>query len=618
VTSADNRFAWLLVAVGIAIYANSLPNPFVFDDIPAIVDNYHIRQLWPLSESLTAPPQVTVAGRPLVSFSLALNHALGADVPRDLAGRAPGFAFAVALLWLVHPLNSEVVNYVVQRTESIMALCYLLTFYCAIRAAAPGARRGAWSAAAVLACALGMFSKESMVSAPLALLLYDVAFGHGTPRERLAQRRGLYLGLAGCWLLLGAILWSGPRSETVGFAVGITAFDYLLNQGVIVFDYLKSAAVPYPLVFDYGDARPIALAEALPGVLFVGATGIAALVAYLRRPPAGFAGLWIFVTLAPTSSLVPIASEVGAERRMYLPLAGVLVIVVASLVRLLDRSGWEGRRRARAAIGLLLVGATLLGAVTVRRNLDYRTHERIWRTAVAARPLNPRAHVNLGHALHVAGRDAEAVASYERALEIDPGYAQAHFNLGVLLAEQGDRDGAVARYRRALELNPDLTEVHHNLAAELGNRGELPEAIVHFREAVRLSPESVASRLHLARALRLTDRSGEALEQLEAALRFDARHVETLGELAWLLATDRDPALRDGGRAVELARRAIDLGEGGALAYDTLAAALAEQGRFDEAETAAGEARSRATRPGLVQQIELRLEGYRAGRPHRE
>ncbi len=205
--------AVVLVVAGALAYATSFSNPFLYDDQTAIVKNAQIRTLSPLSVPLTPPRDTPEAGRPLVNLSLAANYAYGGlDVTSYhvtnlalhllvalvlfgvvrrtlLAGgsnrlhqgyggqedpqlrmHADALALGCALVWVLHPLNTEVVNYLVQRTESLMALCYLTTLYCAIRAKAHP-DRWPWRAAAIAACAAGMASKESMVTAPLMVLV---------------------------------------------------------------------------------------------------------------------------------------------------------------------------------------------------------------------------------------------------------------------------------------------------------------------------------------------------------------------------------------------------------------------------------------------------------------
>src|SRR6266403_1569474 len=196
----------LIVAAVLLAYGNSFSGPFIYDDLTSIPENLHIRHLWPLWDTLQAP-HTTAEGRPLVCLTLALNYALGGlevwgyhavnlathvfaaivlfgivrrtlDGPR-LGGRfgpyASGLAAAVALCWAVHPLQTESVTYIIQRTESMMGLFLLLSLYCVIRGH-DSPRRSEWYATAVVCCALGMGSKETMGIAPIIVLLYDRIF----------------------------------------------------------------------------------------------------------------------------------------------------------------------------------------------------------------------------------------------------------------------------------------------------------------------------------------------------------------------------------------------------------------------------------------------------------
>ena len=241
----------------------------------------------------------------------------------ELGHDADYVALAAAVLWVVHPLNSESVSYLTERTESMMGLFYL-TDACTRRFARPRSKRHRpgrrWIALAVAASALGMASKESMVTAPVMVLIFDRVFLYKTWREAWAERRALYAGLAASWVVLGLILWSAPRSS-VGFESGATPWNYFLNQVQLIAQYLWLAVWPQALVLDYGLPRALTVADViLPGVVVV-ALGLLTLVALWRWPMLGFLGAWVFITLSPTSSFVPIATEVGAERRMYLPMA---------------------------------------------------------------------------------------------------------------------------------------------------------------------------------------------------------------------------------------------------------------------------------------------------------
>ena len=238
----------------------------------------------------------------LVLFGIVRRTLLKRALREQFGNMADRLAAACALIWLVHPLQTEPVNYVTQRTESIMGLFYLLTLYTAIRGLY-SERDAWWHTASVLSCSLGMASKEVMVTAPLIVVLYDAAFRSGSFREIFDRRWPLYAGLAATWGILAAVTWSGPRSRTVGFSANASALDYAMNQCVMLTRYLYLAVWPSSLVFDYGTPQPAAIMHVPPYAVIVAALMAAAAIALVHRRPIGFLGAWFFLLLAPTSSV---------------------------------------------------------------------------------------------------------------------------------------------------------------------------------------------------------------------------------------------------------------------------------------------------------------------------
>ena len=441
--------AWpvfLLAAIGCALYAGTLTAGFIYDDAAAIVDNASIRRPGDLAGVLRPPRNTPMAGRPVVNLTLAVNHAAGGldargyhafniavhlccslllygIVLRTLTGReGRAMAFAAALLWMLHPLQSECVAYVTQRTGSVMALFFLLTLYCAIRG---------WSAAAIVACALGMASKESMVTAPLMVVLYDWAYRDEPWRDVLRRRRGLYAGLGATWLVLLALMAGGPRSATVGFGLGVSAWQYGLNQCVAVVGYLRRAVWPGPVILDYGFPRPLTVLDAAPSAVILLALLAGTAWLLLRRPRLGYPAAWFFAILGPTSSIVPIATEVAADRRVYLALAGPVVLAVVAgfaMTRL------PGRARTRARFAMVTAAALALGVATWHRTETYRDPVELWERSVRAVPGNHRALTNLATALAARGDVEQAAVRLRQALEIEPASSVAAANLEALLA----------------------------------------------------------------------------------------------------------------------------------------------------------------------------------------
>ena len=551
-----------IVVLGVAAYANSLEGPYLFDDEASVVNNRSIRCLWPPWQAAWGTPESPMAGRPLVNFSLAYNHALGGLDPRGYRAfnlavhvlcaivffaivdrtlqsarlaqrfgrRGVGIASACAILWLLHPMHTECVNYITQRTETMMALCYLLTMYCALRAD-DRSTRWRWSIAAVGACAAGMACKEVMVSAPVMVLLYDWTYRSTNFRQTLVCRWPLYAGLAATWAVLAALMLTGPRSTSVGFHLGVSAFQYALNQCVILVDYLRLVFWPNPVILDYGYPLELTFAEVAPYAAALAILVTASFAAMVRRPAVGFPAVWFFVVIAPTSSFVPIVTEVGAERRIYLPSTGLIALIAVCACWLLTRANKVLTRRGAGVGGKSgtlprRVGATfavVLGAVmllaTAHRNVAYQNPLGLWQTSIEAMPQNPRAHLSVGSAEAEAGRLDEALEHYRRALLIKPDFAMAHFDLGNLYLDRGHLDDAIRSYESAAQYDPGMAAAWNQMGIVLATQGNHEEAITKYDEALRIDPMNPEAHFNLAHAMRLTGRLDEAIKHYEITIR---------------------------------------------------------------------------------------------------
>ncbi len=516
-----------IATAAIAAYSNSISVPFVFDDPFAIASNPTIRHLWPPWAPLFPPhgQGLTVEGRPLLNLSLALDYAVSGTrvwsyhatnlLIHILAGLTlfgiarrtltrwkdtfpdPWFAAVIALIWTLHPLQTESVTYIVQRAESQMGLFYLLTLYFFIRYSesegslqVSGLRFQVFAVAACFCCAA---TKEVAATAPIAVLLYDRTFISGTFADGWRRHRRLYLGLGSTWILLGIlVLGSGNRGGTAGFGIGVAPWAYALTQCDAITRYLRLALWPRPLIFDYGAAWVKHPADVLPQGLIVAALVLAGCIAFFRRGagPFGFAVAWFLLILAPTS-LIPGDRQTIAEHRMYLPLASVVAAILCGAWILAGK--W---RRARAiAFGCGAAGLALgcLGA-TLDRNRDYSSAVELYADTVAKRPDNVLARYNLGMALAAAGRPGEATAQFEATLRLVPEFPQAEYNLGKALAAGGRMDDALPHFAAAIRINPNYAEAHHELGCALLQAGRRAEARWHFNAAWLIRPDDEDSR----------------------------------------------------------------------------------------------------------------------------
>jgi tetratricopeptide (TPR) repeat protein len=491
--------------------------------------------------------------------------------------------FVIALLWTLHPLQTESVTYIIQRAESLMGMFYLLTLYGFIRGVeAEEAGGKVWFLLSIFCCLCGMATKEVMVSAPVIVLLYDRTFVSGSFRAAWRQRSRFYLALAATWILLGGlVLGTGGRGGTAGFGTGVSWWAYAFTQFRAVAHYLRLSFWPHPLVADYGRMLGGSPPEMAFDLVIVGVLVGVTLLALWRRPPLGFLGAWFFLILAPSSSVVPVTTEIIAEHRMYLSLAAVLVAGVLFLDALLER------------IPFLIVGALAalgLGAMTARRNAVYHSNLALWADTVAKMPDDAFAQNNLGKALFAAGRAPEAATHYAKALQLDPADAEAHYNLANILADSGRIPEGIAEYEQALRLQPNLYEAHNNLGLALTKAGRPLDAIAEFEATLRAQPDSFQAHCNLADALAQVGRMAESVDQYALALRINPNVAAAHENLGMALAQlDRVPeALREFEIAVQLEPNDPDL-------HYNLGVTLGHAGRPDEA-AAQFEAVSRLTK----------------------
>jgi tetratricopeptide (TPR) repeat protein len=373
-----------------------------------------------------------------------------------------------------------------------------------------------------------MASKEVMVSAPVLALLYDRAFVSGSFREAWRRHRWLLLGLAVGWLLLAVTLAStgGNRDGSVGFGTGVSFLSYWLTQPRALAYCLKLALWPAPLVFEYGTEWITRADQVVPFAAVVLPLVALAVVALWRWPRAGFLGAWFFALLAPTS-LMPGINQMIVEHRLYLPLAAVVALAVVGAYACL------GRRSVLAWV----VVAFVFGALTARRNLDYRDELTLWGDTVTKRPHNALAHRILADFLwqDASGvrhdRVPAALAHYQESLRLAPFSPVTHENYGALLLLLGETVGGIQHTREALRLMPDRYLAHYNLGLAHVQLGRLPDALREFEAAVRLHPAFVNARKNLGNALAESGRPAAAIPHYEAALQLNSRDAEALYNL---------------------------------------------------------------------------------------
>jgi protein O-mannosyl-transferase len=351
---------------------------------------------------------------------------------------------------------------------------------------------------------------------------------------------------------------------------GVPWWAYLLTQFDAVVHYLRLSLWPHPLVGDYG--RILAGNPWEVAACGLGVAGLAGFswILLRRKSPLGFMGAWFLVILAPSSSFVPVSTEIMAEHRMYLPLAAVLTLAVLAADAVLPR------RLFLASVGLVALG---YGFLTFRRIGVYESSLTFWSDVARKVPANAGAWNNLGILQAEKGNQSGAIELYQRALALSPQYAYAHYNLGKSLMETGRSGLAVAQFEDALRYRPEDPSIHFNLGNALAREGRGPEAAAQFEETLRIDPGRADSWFNLGDA---RVRSGDLPRAADAY----ARAVQLRPDFADA-RVNYGSVLAQMGRFAEAAREfgeALRLEPAAADVHNNLGGAMAAAGRLPEAQ----------------------------------
>ena len=598
----DGNLSWMrsvsalmIMLAGALAYSNTANVPFVFDDTVRIIYNANIRTLWPTVA-------MSQSNRPIVNYTFAINHAIHGDavwgyhavnfaihlaagltlfgiVVRSLKRSGNSFsqsseylALAIALIWVVHPLQTQAVTYINQRYESLMGLFYLWTLYFLIRSI-DSKHASVWQVASVAMCALGMGSKEAMVSAPIIALWYDRAFIETSWSSLFAKRKLYYFGLASTWAVLAWAMLHYTDEYTQGGMVvvaNVTPWTYLLSQSEVIVHYLRLAYWPQGQCF-FGK-WPVAhsIQEVFPQAMCIVAILVGTLWSMFRIPQLSFLGGWFFFILAPTSSFIPIRDLIF-EHRMYLPLAAVVIVSVLGTFALACRCGRTLAVAKQCHAFLIFVAVVSLTMTTYARNQVYRSEISLWQDTVLKAPHFSSAWHNLGLSLINARRSSEALPFLLQACKLEPNDAHTNSSLGGVLVELGEYELAKPHLAFAVQGNPKDHAALRNSGIRLLDTGNAAESIAYFQRAIQLTPTDPELKMSQVAALILERRYDAAIEECQAVLKlhpnYAKAHLNLLISYSQLGKIDL---------AIEHGMAAIDAEPNNAATHSTLGMLLAQ------------------------------------------
>src|SRR5256886_4464817 len=567
--------------------------------------------------------------------------------------RVPG-AWLAGAIFALHPVQVESVAWITERKNVLMGLFFLLTIRAWVEFVDEQTKHRWLSyVLALVVYALALFSKTTACTLPAALLLIWWLRGRRINQHRLVQLVPFVVLALGMGLL--TVWWERYHQGTRGPLFAISPLERLLIASRAICFYLGKLFWPSNLTFIYPrwHITPSNLLDYAP---LIGIAGLCAAIYLTRRHLSrGVATALLFfgATLGPVLGFIMLYTfryTFVADHYQYLACIGPISVVCARATTL-ARSDSQARP---LVFGLLACTIAVLTVLTWRQSAMYADIESLWRTTIARNPDCWMAHNNLGTVLLQKGQVDNAIAQYQRTLQMAPEAADADYNLGNAFLQKGEVDAALTHYQRAvsvipkdpdiqvglgnalwqkgkaeeaidhyrqaLELRPYYFAAHYNLSTVRLQKGEIDDAIMHGQVALTIRPDVAAVHTNLAVALLAKGEIADGIRQFDITLEIAPRSVSPLNNLAWIFATYPDPAFRDGAKALELAEAANEFsGHNNPVILRTLAAADANAGQFSRAIEVGQLALALTDRQSpLANALQREIAGYEASEPHRE
>ncbi len=558
----------ILAIISSAVFLNTLHNAFVWDDTYLITDNRHIKSLSSIPLFFTPhywnklhPYQASGQYRPLRTATFAMDYALWQFKPagyhltnmvlhavntilvyffvfflpfgynREDAHSETSWMssfslpFLTALLFAVHPIHTESVTYIKNRSDLLAFFFFLLTLFLFIREhfETRTKPRIFVYVCSIVCFILAVISKEVALTIPFILILYSICFFPKTElRNIIIKTTPFFILIILFFVFRHTALETFP---TKGDGESITLFQNCLIIFKTIGYYLQLLVLPINLNAERALLIPETFFDpaVLSSIVIIAFIVILAVRFFNKSPVLFFAIFWILMTLVPASNLIYLESRPIAEQRLYVPSFGFCLLLAMIIIRLFSFDLKPVNKKVPAVISILLTVFLLVfySAATIKRNQDWKDPFTFYSKTVKASPESFRAHLNLGVALAEQGRLDEAVSHYLTALKINPEYAMAYYKIGNAMMIRERLEDAVKHYAKSLQLNPNDAHAHNNMGIALLKQGHVDKAIHHCSRAVELQHDYIFAHNNLGYALAKKGRYKEAAEHFTTALKYE-------------------------------------------------------------------------------------------------
>jgi tetratricopeptide (TPR) repeat protein len=569
----------------------------------------------------------------------------------------------VAALFALHPLHVESVAWVAERKDVLSTFFWMLTL---------------WSYVRYVECSnfyryllvflffsFGLMAKPMLVTLPFVLFLVDYwplrrfQLGISGDRNNSQQKRfnfGLIREKIPLFFLSAAssiVTYIVQKSGGAVNSLDAIPFKSRIANAVLSYvGYIGKMVLPHNLAVFYPYPKSIPLWKVSGAGLLLVIVSVVVFRMKRTKPYLVVGWLWYIGTLVPVIGLVQVGLQAMADRYTYVSLIGLFIIIAWGIPDIVSK--WRYKRIGLAATIAITLSILIM---TTRSQVRYwSSSTNLFEHALDVTVGNSVAHVNLGEALAEQGKTDEAVRHYfdalrikpdlviphlnlgvalrgqsklieamdhfSKALQIKPDCAEAYYELGVTLEKQGHFDAAVRHYSKALRIKPEVAKVHKNLGILLARQQKDKEAIFHLYEVIRIGPDTADVYCNLGIIYANQRNIEKAILHYKKALYLNPNMAQALHNLSWILASCEDERFRNGEVAVNLSEKLCILTSyQQPLALDALAAAYAENEKFDKAVVTAQKALKLALQMGpkeLALGLKKRLKLYQTGQPYRQ
>jgi tetratricopeptide (TPR) repeat protein len=575
----------IICCLSIVIYSNTFDASFHFDDELSIVSNLSIRNLTNLGKVWNFWPMrfityITIAlnyqihkfnvfGYHLVNLLIHTAQAamvfwfviLTFSTPKikheKIAVHANLIAFFASAVYLTHPIQTQSVTYIIQRTTSLASLFYLACLNLYIKSRLLQHEKeslAVWKFyyfGSIILAVMAMFTKEMTITLPLMLLLFEYYFLKTKDNINWKQLAPFLITLLIIPLVM--LLSKSVNFQEMRLASepppDISRWHYFLTQGRVLVTYLRLTLLPINqnLDYDYPKAQALLELPTLASILFLCAILLMALRIFSKQRLLSFTIFWFFLTLAPESSIIPI-KDVIFEHRLYLPMVGFSLMLVVVLYYFFARFG------LRLFVVALTVIISCYCVLTYNRNFVWKDEFSLWADAIAKSPRKARCYSERGNAYKNRGNLNEAISDYSKAMEIDPNYAAAYNNRGAAYLKKGNAEQALFDCNKAIQLNPKVSFYYYNRANVYKSKGYFQQAVSDYSKAIAINPDFALAYHNRGSVYQERGSLNEAVSDYSKAIAIEPNLALTYYNRGnvYLANGDLIKAVSDYGRAIQI------------------------------------------------------------------